>query len=381
MNVFLLTAPYQLIAAREAATRFGLANNVLCIVDIGSFDPALFTHVARPNEWTRILRVPLKDLYPDRDFGLRPPDNPWDRLREMHRTLHGVIKRIRVERLAARLGEADTLVLGGYLPGNDAYLRHFANHCHFGRLVVLDAGTDALRSAQARLDERMPSPIPCHRPDEGVPQARSRTFRGALRRRFVELDERGAPKILFFTAYDLPHRPPDEVVKHAFPALREKIAAMETSREVLFVGQPLVDQRYLTAEVFTALMRDVRRHFEGEPVAYMAHPRESRAQLGLVERAGFRVESEPIPFELLISTRDRLPRCIATFFSSVIPNCHALLRDSVQLIAFRVPEEHLLKDVAEVASVYGAFAALGPPLVEILSARAASGSEKLGVSA
>lgn len=352
MNLFMLCAPYQMLAALELAHQAGMEDNHLHIMDTGHFTRAQFESVIDHQRWRSVQFHDFRYRLVHRDFGAQPPRGPWERLQEIYLSLDRWRKRRRADRIAASAGSPENLVLGNYRRCYDEHMRHIANRLTFKRLYLLDVGTDTLRvNADRQLDW-----LDCQASGQATPPASP--TRARLRQRLVHWDTRGAPSVTFFTTYDIKPAPGDSVIRNTFAHLKSALAGGSSNR-VLFAGQPILDQGYVDRDTFTSLLSRVMRHFAGRPVVYVVHPRESPVQLDIVKALGFEIERHVAPLEYVVSFGGERPGCIASFFSSVLENSAAIFGGSIALKAFRIQPEQLMKDRVSVADVYAHFETSG----------------------
>jgi len=367
MNLFLISAPYQVLNALEVVHHLQLDTNHLRVIDTGHFTREQFANVIDPSCWASVRYHNFRYRMPHRDFGARPPGSFTERLLELWQVADQALKRWRAERIAAALGEVNYLVLGNYRRYYDGHMRHFANRLHCDQVVLLDVGTDTLRINQDRHADKEGSPTL-----EEVPAAGAiKQLKHWIKRRFVTWDTRGAASVTFFSTYDLPLAAGDRLLRNSYSYLQQVVAEATPSDKVFFVGQPLVDQAYLTRESFAEGLRRIRDHFAGQRLVYVPHPRESQTQLQIVQGQGFAIERFTAPFEYAVSFSGERPRGIASFFSSAVENSATIFGTTLRVYAFRLPERLLLKDQASVSGVYAQFAARTQGLIEVVDVFAA----------
>lgn len=351
MNLFLLTAPYQLLSALEAVHRFGFAENHLRIIETGHFTREQFASVVNTADWRSVRFHDFRYRLTDRDFSRTQRADLWERMQERYVQFHQFRQRLLAEWIALRSRPLDALVLGNYQTNYDGHMRHFANRLRYRRLYLLDVGTDTLRIARDRQVDHSPKPSANVEPASGWDRAKHR-----LRRRLLDWDTRGAERLTFFTTYDLAPSGGDQIIHNDYSFLRSVVAGAKPSGAVLFAGQPLVDQCYLGPESFRDCLAWVAASFSGQRLVYVRHPRESELQLNLVRSLGLDIVLFAAPFEYAVCFSGERPSAIASFFSSVVENCAAIFGGMVALKAFRLPPSALWKDHDEIDRLYDQFA-------------------------
>lgn len=347
-NLFLITAPYQMLSALEAVHQLSLDQNHLRVIDTGHFTQAQFDCVIDPAQWESVCFHRLHYRCTDRDFGVNPPKNLKEKVIEKLLIMDQGLKRIKANQLARDIGEVGTLVMGNYRRDYDGHMRHLANRIPHKHLLLLDVGTDTLAVNQDRhLDRKDPGGT-----SEKRMSGNGNSLKGWLKDRLVKWDTEGAPSVTFFSTYDLDLAPGDKAIKNSYAYLQEVVANTAPSRDVLFVGQPLVDQSYLDADSFIQNLRYIQNYFDGQRLVYIQHPRESREQLQLVQDLNIPIKRFSAPFEYAVSLGGQRPAGIATFFSSALENCAVIFGLSIKTYSFRLPEAQLLKNHKEVERVY-----------------------------
>jgi hypothetical protein len=352
MNLFLLTAPYQILNALEAIHYFQFTNNSLWVIDTGHFTRAQFKSVIDPILWQSVRYYDFRYKLPQLDFGKNRPAKLWDHILEFYLLFDQFRKRQRADRITRSISDPiDNLILGNYQREYDKHMRHMANRLHFRRMVLLDVGTDTLRNNRDREIDHAPEPLTSVKePHNGLHRVKR-----AIKRALVDWNTQGVPELTFFTTYELAVSGQDSVVPNEYAYLKSVVADAKSSDTVFFVGQPLVDQRYITIESFNLCMERIKEHFVGQRIVYIPHPRESEVQLHAVRRLEIEIQRFAAPFEYAVAFSGERPHSIASFFSSVVENSAAIFGDTVAVKAFRLPESFLLKDWVEVAQVYQQF--------------------------
>ncbi|MBK9306946.1 MAG: hypothetical protein IPM58_07640 [Nitrospira sp.] len=359
MNVFVIAAPYQILNSIEAIQRMKLACNTLVVLDTGLFQRHTYEKMIDKESWQSVLFVSFTYRLTDRDFGKDFPSNLYDRLLELYLVLDQMLKRWRINRFCASVGHVTNLFLGNYLNDYDLHMRHLANRIRYERLFLLDVGTDTLRIARQRLQEQNDKSSKAlakqlakqvSAPSTGSWFAK---FKRAVRNRFVDWDSDGVSKLTFFTCYEPDVHPSDEVITNDYRCLQSRMQNVRRVDVVFFIGQPLVDQQYLRLETFVRHMQRIVDYFSGRKVVYVPHPRESKHYVQMVgAELGFPIQHFSVPIEYAISLGEEAPRGVASFFSSALVNLASMLGNNVELTAFYIPQEDLLKQVDVVEHTY-----------------------------
>jgi hypothetical protein len=359
VNLFLITAPYQILNSIEAIQRMKLVGNALVVLDAGMFQRDTYEKMIDGQHWQSVQFVPFRYRLVDRDFGTKGPRNLYERLLELYLVFDQMLKRWRIDRLCASVGHVEKLFLGNYLNDYDLHMRHVANRIRYDRLFLLDVGTDTLRIGRQRLQEEkdeLSRAVAEHLPKQ-VPKPWNGSWlvkmKKIIRDRLIDWTVDGAPRLTFFTCYEFEVGSSDEVISNDYRCLQSMVRNARRVNVVFFLGQPVVDQQYVQAETFLCHMRRIASHFSGRQLVYVPHPRESEHYIEIVQAEfGFSIERFSVPIEYAIALGGEVPRSVASFFSSALVNLAAMLGESMELTAFYIPEGDLLKDVEVVEHTY-----------------------------
>ena len=131
---------------------------------------------------------------------------------------------------------------------------------------------------------------------------------------------------------------------------------MSVSQDILFLGQPLVEQSYLNFDSFIIYIKAIKDYFNKHEMFYVPHPRESEKYIKIIQQdLGIKIRKNIAPFEYEIIFSSTQPKCIAAFFTSALENCAAIFGNTIELISFKLPEKSLLKHKDIVTEIYDNF--------------------------
>jgi hypothetical protein len=360
VNVFIIAAPFQILNAIEAIHHFDFTNNTLIILHTGMFSKNNYEKMIDRSYWNAVTYVDFLYLLTDRDFGKNRPRNPYERYLELSLTFDQFLKRRRINKLCKSLGNVENLLLGNYLNDYDLHMRHFANKINFEKLYLLDVGTDTLRISRQRVREN------CDRSEDKIKAAKTveanntsnepsqvKRIKRKLRKALIDWNATGVDSLTYFSCYDLEFNGKDHIIKNDYNYLKSVVHNTVSTDDVLFIGQPLVDQEYLTLETFLELMEKIKTYFNGKQLYYVPHPRESEQYIAMIrDQIGIKIKKFDVVIEFEVTFGGRKPSCIASFFSSAIENCSAIFGNTIGITSFYLPAEVLLKDIESVGEVY-----------------------------
>lgn len=324
-NAFLVLTPLQLLNALEARAALGTSGDALVILTTGHARHHVEALVD-VDAWDEVHRFDV----------LAPDGTPGQRMGRFRRTYQ--VRRA-LDRLARSWGAVDGLFLGNY---GDALARHLAAVLEHRTLYLLDDGTDTIKIAEQRAGGGTPD------------LSWDRAWRVALRDRALGLRTHEADRLVFFTTYDLPNARRDGVIRNTYARLRARAAAPALDDEVLFLGQPLVEDRLMRAGWYTAYVAAARAASADRAFVYAPHKRESPERVDdLAGRLDLNVRRADLPVEVEFARSGRLPSVLASFFCSALDNCRLMYDDvGMQIVAYRIEADHLLLKRRFVESVY-----------------------------
>jgi hypothetical protein len=349
----MVRTPLQLLNAVEARLHFGFHRTALIVLEYSGVGlPPFDLSYIDPADWSDVQII---DLNPHRrPFPFTCLDHPLLRSSEKVNVLKQYHQRRILDQALCRWRDIPFLLLGNYLQG---WFRHAAQRCALAECILLDDGTDTLRIAGYRhqLDDR--------------PEAVSIWRRPKVwwYNRFATWIARQRRQVTFFSSYELDLPPCDRYVKNTYRHTRERMQAVRRDRRCLFLGQPLVEDGYLTPAEFRRLLSSVKASLEGFDLHYIPHRRENPEGIaGLLEELGIAVLRLDKAFEYWLLASPALPAVVASFFSSALDNCRLIMDDSIRIMAFHLPPDSLQAAHDYVEQVYAYFRTAGHGGIEII---------------
>jgi hypothetical protein len=219
---------------------------------------------------------------------------------------------------------------------------------HPKEVVLLDDGTDTLRIAQDRFRPSSPPSI--------TKNGLLKRMKGLVRRSVIDWDDRPADAVTFFTAYELAVPVHDRIERNSYPYWRSRISLGKESHDVLFLGQPLVEQSMLRMEDYLEALAGVHEYYGPRVVTYVPHPRESDQTAQAVhDSVGWEVQRFPNPIEIEVATGTIRPLVMASFFCSALETCSVLFERKMELVAFRLDRSRYLQEEEFFEDIYEYF--------------------------
>lgn len=375
MNVFIIAAPYQVLSAVEAVHHFDFKNSILIILNIGLFSKDSFDKIIDNKYWYSVKYIDFFYFITSHDFSKVKPKNYFERLIELYLVFDQFKKRRCIERLCRSIGYAENLFLGNYLIDYDLHMRHIANRVKFGNLFLLDVGTDTLRINKQRICENVMDlslrnleikngeTIDLDNTKDSkkigyqfLNYLSIQTLKKKIHSQFIEWNNRGVKRLTYFTCYSLKVNGEDRIINNNFEFSKSLIRKANCSQDIFFLGQPLIEQGYLAPAKFFEYVKKIKKYFAGLNLFYVPHPREAEEHIQIIQNnIGIRIKKFIAPIEHEIVASDNYPKCIGSFFSSALENFAKIFSNNIEILAFYLLPQHLLKDIEGVAKIYDNF--------------------------
>jgi hypothetical protein len=327
MDIYVIDTPLQLLNAIEARHHFASERSLLVILTSPPFPKRLFAALIDGQLWDAFIWVQIRDQSPAvnavarKSLFRRKGAEYYEYFRQFRR-------RQRLNEIARSHGRVKKLFVGNYF---QEYMRHFANQVDCEELLLLDDGTDALRVNEARRQLTGTA--------EGGAVVK---LKSAVHRLLHDWNSRQAASVTFFTVYDIASKSGDRVVRNEYRHLRASVADLPAADHVLFLGQCLVDDGWMSEENYLAHLTKVGNYYQGRRLVYVRHPRESESIIGAVRcRLNWEVVRYNLPIECQLA-REGAPNEIASFFCSALDNCRLIFGQRLQVTAFYVDPEDLI---------------------------------------
>ena len=342
-TIFVVETPLQMLNAIEAKHALDLGECWLVVILSDPFPEKVFLPLLAFADWKGVEYLHVTHRF-------NPVNLDWlgrsvsERLNEYVKESRQLIKHLRFDRLAARWGDVDNVVLGNLFAG---YMQHLANRVRSDRVYLVDDGTDTLRVNTLR--QRNPAAVPAPAHVSPLRRAKDR-----FRRAFLDWDTSPVDSVTFFTSYNLETRPEDRSIKNDYGFWRSRLENAPRRDAVYFLGQPLVEDGYLGPDTYLDALADVVAFYAGENFVYLTHRRESQANVEAIKARGISVGSFELPIELQMLT-DGIPKELASFFSTALDNGRIIFGSAMPVTAFRIPRGKFIPGHEFVDDIYDYF--------------------------
>jgi len=354
MNAFLIASPLQLLNAIEAKHFFKFTNNHLIIIlGLGyAKEIEVYERIISKEDWDTVNYVKICiDIYKSQSRLLggrlsRKIENYWN-------TYRRYLNRRKLDKIAKSLSAVDNIILGNYLEYGELYFRHFANTLAHKNLYLVDDGTDVLQINEERKKKISTTFLS----EQNIHNLSLwKRMKRNVREAFVEWDNKEADKLIFFTAYDIEVRGGDQVVRNEYSHLRKQIAHLVHSDDVLFLGQSLIEDKWIKKEIYFDYLKKVRSYFAEKELFYIPHPRESCETVKYIEDSiGFKIKRADLPIEYYIALKGDKPKVLASFFCSALVNCLIIYEQHFKIKAFYIDPRHILINPDLIRDIYQYF--------------------------
>jgi len=341
VDLVVLDTPLQLLNCREALHQFGASSARIVILQWPWWPRSAFDSILKSMD---LKEVAFVRMLPGANTA--QPSSLARRLLsrfEWLRSAHQMLLRQKLQRHLRRFGAIRRMFVGNY---RNAYMRHCANVVAPGEVILVDDGTDAVVFAAELVQG-----VTAENVDASVGSIKR--FKRWVRTRWIDWDERIAPRLVFFSVYKFATRPADLWLPNNYDCLRASVAASQASEEVLFLGQPLAEDGHLTLTRYVERVLQAANDLGIADVRYVPHPREAAETTRLVcERLGTPARRLGMPLEIALATTAQRPRAIASFFCSALENCSVLFDGGLRVVAYRLPRSDLLGAADTVEQIY-----------------------------
>jgi hypothetical protein len=328
-DVFVVETTLQLLNAVEARAFFQSPSNHLILLLSEPFPFTAFEPLIAIQDWDSVRSMVIRSPDPKMPF-LDSSGRLSNKLLEYYRYFLQFRRRSRLNRFARSFPEIQNLFLGNYL---QEYMRHFARRASHRNLVLLDDGTDTIRINSNR---KQSSP----RSEMGGVVGRAK--RG-LHRYLHEWDAKHTDSVTFFSSYALETKAEDRLIRHEYSFYRNFLCQASRSEAIYFLGQPLVEDGYVSSETYTSLLENIRTRFSDSRFLYVPHKRESRAAVeSLRDRLGLELMYPKLCIEYHIIQDRTLPKAVASFFCSALDNCRLIFGEEISVVSFYLGPELLV---------------------------------------
>jgi hypothetical protein len=344
-SVFLVKTPLQLLNAVEAKYHFSLNTRdcVLIIMGDRKSQPQILRLADDIHEWGDVLILNRTSLFFGNPMlqteGSALLDRLW--LSKLFRKSFFYVRRL--NRISRYLGEVE-YIFAGY--ARYIYMRHFINMTPHKEVFLLDDGNGTIQLAKERREQF-----------DSVASLPWRKKIKLLGKRYLQgVKDKEAERLGYFTIYDIQSGPNDFVVKNTFEWIRKSGAARAVEDLVYFIGSPVSETRIMSQPDYLKNIAKVRDYYREREFVYIAHRRESKANLDQISRElNIRVINFDFPLEYQLAVVGPKPKILASFVSSALDSCRLILDDDVRIVAFRMD----LKDSPmreEIDSIYDHYA-------------------------
>jgi hypothetical protein len=362
-NVFVVDTPYQLLNAIEAIHSLQLSNNHLFLIRFRNSSLERFLPLIKAADWARVS-FPSVLIEP----------TPWVSKALGARAYRWYccylnFKRMRtLAKIARSIKHADKIFLGHYWAEEKWYMRHIANTIKYNALYLLDDGTDTIdiNERRNRIDG---DKQPAHTEKNDGHTSLSKRLVRSLRTKYWTGNVTEAPSVTFFTTYEIDVRNGDLLVRNNYDFLRSMLPAQQIPKQdaVLFIGQCIVDDRSIEANVYLDFLSKVREYFAGKKLIYVPHPRESAswvAEIGKHLQCDLWSPSSVIEYDLI--AQGVRPNIVAGFQSSALISLARLMDPDVKIVSFYIDPVYWKRWRENVIGIYNYLKTKAQPRVTIV---------------
>jgi hypothetical protein len=344
-----------MINAIEARHSLDLGECFLVVLLSAPFPEQVFRPLLPLAAWENVEYIWLSHQF-------HPIDLRWlgkslsHQLNEYIKESKQLVKHIKFDKLSTRFGSIDNLVLGNLFQG---YMQHLANRVKAKRIYLLDDGTDTLRVNEGRRSEKPGS-------SAVVRGSLLRKAKNHLRRTYLDWDIKVINSVTFFTSFDLDLDMRDCCVKNEYAYLRQRCKVTPVNGGVYFLGEPLVEDGYLSQDIYLDALTKIVKFYAGKKFLYVPHWREAKANIKFIRAMNIDIKRFALPIEVQMAT-EHMPEELASFFSSALDNSRIIFGTNVKVTAFQIDRKCFLPGCEFVEEVYEYFRSHSGPHFRIMN--------------
>lgn len=149
--------------------------------------------------------------------------------------------------------------------------------------------------------------------------------------------------ITYFSCYDIEIEEGDELIKNTYQQLRSKIEKLPSNDKlILFIGSSLSEVGVIDEKFYLKYLKKIKAYYSDYQIHYIAHRADNKEKLDKIQHdLGIDIIKYKLPFEMQIAEIGPVPRCIASFYSSVLINCYQMFNPKVETVSFELPREQI----------------------------------------
>lgn len=316
-NLFVVRSPLQLLNAIEAREYFSCQNRVLLLM--------FNTNINNTKQ--------MKDLVISSD---------WDQIIEYdERNIPKYLSLISQIRLIKKLKQQDYSYLfsGDFGTKNQIIIAN----CRPDEIYILDDGTTTIFTHEKLKHDHYLKHLSFGK--------KLKLYRYLLAGLRFSINQ----PINFFTIYNLVQFQNEKIITHNFEYLRtNKIKLREQENTLYFLGQSLVDGRWMSHDTYLDYVKAVIANYK-QKIIYIPHRSEFVSdELKSLESEDFKIQTSTGPIEITLLNNTNIPSGIISFCSAALFNLSKIFPDT-KIQAIRINPNDLLKAHDTVSKLYDFF--------------------------
>lgn len=203
--------------------------------------------------------------------------------------------------------------------------RHIANRYYrTSQVILLDDGSATLEVARMRIAKNVDK----HFHTLGK-------IRQWIDSTILGVKDGEIPKITFFTIYDKLEIPSYDAKRiNTYEKLKGEIGYFDSEDIAYFVGVPLVEMDILSLNNYLEYLKEIKNDLIKDTsiksIYYVPHRREAESKLTLVSDL-FPIKRFSGPLEIKLIEQRKIPKKIATFYSTFVDNCVRIFGSKLQI--------------------------------------------------
>ena len=211
---------------------------------------------------------------------------------------------------------------------NIATMRHIANSINPNEIILIDEGFAVLNTIAEKI------------------KSMNGKFKGLLLRdcmkeflakKMFGYKIQSLKNVVYFSSYQIDSENTIKIVRNTYEKLRLDLSKQKTVKQVLFLGQPMIEHSYMTKDAYFDCMRQIKHYYSSSDFVYCPHRDEHPSNLEqLSSDLGLKIKYSQLPIEYRLTKEKNLPEIIAAFYSSALQNIYHMFNGMIMIESFKI---------------------------------------------
>lgn len=211
---------------------------------------------------------------------------------------------------------------------NTASMRHIVNSIKPEEIVIIDEGFAVINNFAEKIKTM-----------KG--KFRSFSIRDRMKEFFAKqifgYKLQSLQNVLYFSSYKIGNNNNIRIDRNTYGKLRLDLSKQIPVKQVLFLGQPMIEHSYMDTDVYVDCIRQIKKYYSSSDFIYCPHRDEHPRNLErLKSELGLKIKYSELPIEYRLAKEKVLPEVIAAFYSSALQNFYHMFDGMVKVESFKI---------------------------------------------